>query len=250
MKVEIPILKQDIEQDEEFVLVDRGELREKVKLHDYAKIYSVPGLYEKIVYDLLECKSPNKVAGLLEAELMKEGEEPNELSVLDVGAGNGIVGEELHKIGVNEIVGIDIIEEAREAVKRDRPDIYSEYHVVDLTDLESGVKEDLEEKHINCLITVAALGFGDIPPLAFANAINIINDGSWVALSIKQDFIADDDKTGFSSFVDELVNEDILQIRNQESYVHRKSLSGRDLHYEAIIAKKLQEIPSNVIKNI
>lgn len=250
MNVEIPILKQEIGQDEEFVVIDSGELREKVKLNDYRKIYSVPGLYEKIVYDLLECKSPRKVAELLEAEMLKEEREPNELSVLDVGAGNGIVGEELHRIGVNDIVGIDIIEEAREAMKRDRPDIYSEYHVVDLTDLESGERENLEEKNMNCLVTVAALGFGDIPPLAFANAINIINDDSWVALSIKQDFLSDEDKSGFSSFVDELVEEDVLHIRNRENYVHRKSLRGKDLRYEAIIAKKFQEIPDRIIQNL
>ena len=39
--------------------------------------------------------------------------------------------------GVDTVVGIDIIEEAAMALERDRPGIYSEYFVEDLTSLPS-----------------------------------------------------------------------------------------------------------------
>ena len=40
------------------------------------------------------------------------------------------------------------------------------------------------------MTTVAALGFGDIPPDAFAAAFNLVEDGGHVAFTIKEDFIA------------------------------------------------------------
>ena len=45
---------------------------------------------------------------------------PADLSVLDVGAGNGLVGEELQRLGVSALVGVDIIPEAARG-RRARP---------------------------------------------------------------------------------------------------------------------------------
>lgn len=46
---------------EEFVLRN-GEMSKKLALHDYASVYKVPGLYEHVVQDLLQCKSPQVAA--------------------------------------------------------------------------------------------------------------------------------------------------------------------------------------------
>ena len=48
------------------------------------------------------------------------------LAVLDVGAGNGMVGEQLKCSGVKRSL-VDIIQEAKQAALRDRPGIYKEY---------------------------------------------------------------------------------------------------------------------------
>ena len=37
-------------------------------------------------------------------------------------------------------------------------------------------KEEIESWQCDCMVTVAALGFGDIPTKAFVNAFNIISD--------------------------------------------------------------------------
>lgn len=48
-------------QDAETVHVrDRDEWRE-IRLHDYAEVFAVPGLYEKIFADALACDSPRVV---------------------------------------------------------------------------------------------------------------------------------------------------------------------------------------------
>jgi len=57
-----------------------------------------------------------------------------ELRVLDLGAGNGMFGEQLHAVGVARVIGIDICEEAYIACERDRPGIYDAYYVHDFSD--------------------------------------------------------------------------------------------------------------------
>jgi predicted TPR repeat methyltransferase len=96
--------------------------------------------------------------------------------VLDVGAGNGMVGEKLTEIGVGSVLGLDIIPEAMVATERDRPGIYDKYYVEDLTRMPGAVYREIENCSPNCLTIVAALGFDDIPPPAFAEAFNLISD--------------------------------------------------------------------------
>ena len=55
------------------------------------------------------------------------------------------------------------------------------------------------------MVTVAALGFGDIPTNAFNEAFNIISNKGWVAFNIKETFFDKSDQTGFSSMIRELI---------------------------------------------
>ena len=121
--------------------------------------------------------------------------------MLDVGAGNGMVGEELDRMGAKHIVGVDIIPEAAEAAERDRPGVYDDYFVVDLTDVPAGELAGCEAHQFNCLTTVAALGFGDIPPEAFTTAYNLVEDGGLIAFNIKERFVTDGDRSGFEDLI-------------------------------------------------
>ena len=91
----------------------------------------------------------------------------SELRVLDLGAGNGMMGETLKKHGVSRLVGVDIIDEAQQATERDRPGIYDAYYVADFCNLSEDLHDEIASWMPDCLTTVAALGFGDIPPKAF-----------------------------------------------------------------------------------
>ena len=94
-------------------------------------------------------------------------------------------------------MGIDIFQEAKEAAERDRPGVYDDYLVRDLTDLPEPDEERLRQRNFNCLVTVAALGFGDIPPAAFVKALDLIDTPGWIAFNIKEDFLCERDDTGF-----------------------------------------------------
>ena len=52
-------------QDEVYFYLLEGESREKIRLHDYDRIYEVPGLYEQVVCERLKCQSPATVVDVL-----------------------------------------------------------------------------------------------------------------------------------------------------------------------------------------
>ncbi|MDA0822854.1 MAG: methyltransferase [Proteobacteria bacterium] len=227
-----------------FFLTEKDETRQKIRFHDYDTIYKIPGLYEQLFYDRLRCISPIKVAEILNASVAQAKGNTTELRVLDLGAGNGLMGEALVNHGISRMIGVDIIPEARDSAHRDRPDIYDGYYVMDFCNLTSDEIEELSSWSLNCMTTVAALGFGDIPPKAFMVALNIIESDGWVAFNIKDSFLDQNDNSGFSRMIRELIFSKYLNLFHLERYRHRLSIEGEPLYYFAITAKKVADVPT------
>lgn len=245
-----PIDGDSLDQDEAyFYLVKNGD-RERIRFHNYDQIYSIPGLYEQLFYDRLKCNSPQKVTETLKHTIDVNKEHFSELKVLDLGAGNGMMGQELKKIGVARLVGADIITEAKIATQRDRPGVYDEYYVKDFTDLTEEDKEEIASWNLNALTTVAALGFGDIPPLAFVEALNLISEQGWVAFNIKETFLYDTDMTGFSKLIRELIFSEYLNLNHAERYRHRLSIEGSPLYYFSVVCWKKAHVPLELLERI
>ena len=225
-------------QDEEWCEVEVDGKSRRLRFHDYSDIYSIPGLYERLIYERLGCQSPRVIAGLLRDELESRDQDPSELRVLDLGAGNGIVAEELSRVGVGHLVGIDIIEEAAEAAERDRPGLYDDYVVADLLENSPEVRKRLDDHELNAFTCVAALGFGDIPPQVFCEALRRVNTPSLVVYNIKETFLGEEDPSGFSDLVEGLDEQGSLVTLAKERYQHRLSWAGQPLHYYAVLAEK------------
>lgn len=239
----------EIEQGKEFFFLTRNGATEKILFHDYDRIYETPGLYEHLFYDRYKCNSPEVVCSLLKTHLEKEnGDGPARLTVLDIGAGNGMVGEQLVNLGAEAVVGIDIIEEAANALDRDRPGLYKDYYVADLTQLPDDVSKSLVERNFNCMTIVAALGFDDIPPQAFAEGYNLVSTPGWVAFNIKEDFVCDADSTGFCQLISRMCEEEILDIQTRHRYRHRFCQDGTPLYYYAMVGQKKEDIPEELLK--
>ncbi len=227
-----------LSQDAEWFLVKQDGKWRQIRFHDYGEIYRIPGLYEKIFYRILKCNSPEVVCNALDIELKREGVHAASLRALDCGAGNGMVGERLVRMGVSKVVGIDILNEARDAALRDRPAVYKDYFVVDLTALGESERQALSVFRFNCLTCVAALGFGDIPVAAFAGAAALIADGGWMAFNIKDEFVRDPAKSEFARLIRAASDNGDLEVRSTSHYVHRLATDGKPLEYVTIIARK------------
>ncbi len=247
-EIRLPDEGDGLDQDQEWADVRINGQWRRIRFHDYDEIYGIPGLYEALFYRRLECCSPRRVRTLLEDVLVEEGVSPDDLSVLDVGAGNGMVGEELVDLGAKQVIGIDIIEEARDAAMRDRPWVYDDYVVTDLCDPPEPVEESLREAAPNCLTTVAALGFGDIPGRAFLKALDLIETPGWLAFNIKEAFLYDDDRGGFCGLIRELARERVIRIDAHRRYQHRLDITEEPLHYVAMVARKLRDLPDRYLE--
>ncbi|MBE0614233.1 MAG: class I SAM-dependent methyltransferase [Burkholderiales bacterium] len=237
---------QPLGQDEAYFFLKENGKDIKLRFHDYGDLYNRPGLYEQLFYDRLKCVSPQKVAGILDKVLSANRAEMSELRVLDLGAGNGMVGEILH---VARVIGVDISKEAFLACERDRPGAYDAYYVADFCNMDPAIEQELRDWQIDCLTCVAALGFGDIPTKAFATAFNLVKPGGWVAFNIKDTFLQESDDSGFSSLTKFLLTSDTLEIHHLERYRHRISIEGQPLFYYALVGKKETDIsPETILK--
>jgi hypothetical protein len=238
LQIEYPDKQCMLEQNEEWFHLVTEDGQERIRIHEYDRVYDVPGLYEEVVYNKLRCDSPQVITGLLKETITTAGEGDTPLRVLDFGAGNGIVGECLQEaVDAETIVGVDIIDEAKKAVRRDRPEIYDDYYVMDLSRADETDRKRLDNWNFNALVTVAALGFGDIPTKAFVNAFNIVEDNSWVVFNIKDRFLSDSDNTGYNEILQDMIGRS-LKVYKKHHYCHRLSMSGEPLYYYAIVGRK------------
>lgn len=247
IELALPAPGESLDQSEEWVVVSVDGAWRKVRLHDYPAVFSVPGLYEKWVYEILRCASPAKMRALLSRALARLDISPGSLRVLDLGAGNGCVAEELQRLGVREFVGLDLHEEARDAARRDRPGLYDRYVVGDLLHLDASARRQLADPPCNALACVAALGFADIPPAVFAEAFNLVRPSAPIAFTIKEDFLDPADASGFSTLIRRMIDSGVLDVLETERYVHRLSSDGTPLHYVGVVGVKRHAIPLAMI---
>jgi len=245
VKVLFPDDVNKLDQNEEFVTLVTDEGAERIRIHDYDKMYSVPGLYEAVVHERLKCDSPRMLCALLKKEMSQSDDGNKHLRALDFGAGNGIVGECLrNRFDCDALVGLDIIAEAQDAADRDRPEVYDDYFVMDLSHPSEKGRPELEKWNFNTLLTVAALGYGDIPTQGFITAFNLIEDSGWIAFNIKDRFVSEADESGYNDALRTMMGDSLepLQIRR---YCHRLSMSGEPLEYYAVVGRKLKDVPLN-----
>ena len=69
-------VRAELDQDEEWCEVEIDGDRRRIRFHDYASIYEVPGLYERLFAERLECDSPRVVTDLLAEQLEPPGSTP------------------------------------------------------------------------------------------------------------------------------------------------------------------------------
>lgn len=241
LTITLPPSGDALDQNEEYcdVVVD-GKSR-RIRFHDYAEIYKIPGMYETLFADMLSCISPSVVVTLLADAVKNAGQEMASIRVLDFGAGNGMVAEELAAAGARTLFGVDLLPEAREAALRDRPSLYLDYIAHDVTALDSGQRQRIAAAKLNCLTCVAALGFDDVPPAAFAAAFNYVASSGWCAFNLRDRYV--DEPSAFSKLLGRMLSEGVLEEAGRVRYTHRVSVSGEPLAYVAVAARKSADIP-------
>lgn len=242
-RLALPGARGRLEQDCEWCVVELDDGWEEIRFHDYHRIYEIPGLYEHLFRDVLQCRSPETVVGLLAEVLAShDADAPLPLRVLDLGAGNGMVGEQLRAIGAEHLIAVDILPEAKRAAERDRPGLYQRYYATDMTHLTPALRREMAAHSFDALTCVAALGFGDIPPRAFAESFNLIRDGGAIAFNVREKFLQQGDGSGFARLIRSMTEDGALSLRAERRYVHRLAANGDPIHYVAIVGEKRRPV--------
>lgn len=242
-EIQLPALEsaRNLPIQEEYFGLNHNGTKRKLRLHDYAEVYRIPHLYEYVMAKLQE-KSHTVLSSLLIDQLTQAGGNIEDLVVLEVGAGSGMVGKALADLGVKSITGIDILPEAAEAAKREYPGVYQNYYVEDLTHLSDRAREMLTSRGFNCIVCGSALGFNHIPAQGWATAFNAIAPNGWIAFNVQKERWEDTSEASFVAWHPWVGEKNIFEITETHDYQHRFYLDGRPLHYVAIIGRKQANI--------
>jgi hypothetical protein len=222
---------------EEFVLHHADGTDERLVLHDYARVYSVPGLYEEVVQHRLQCASPATVATALAEAVAASGSSVEDLRAFDLGAGNGVVGEELRARGVTVVAGADDVPEARDAAHRDRPGLYAHYLVGERLDVDE-VRQLVRDEGLTALVAAGAVGEGHVPVDALAQLWDAFPPGSFLALTLAGGDAGQDATDVEAMLAATEGSEHPSRIVVRRTFRHRLSMAGAELHYLVLVAVK------------
>jgi hypothetical protein len=216
----------DPEIGQELICVTHPDGRcEQLRLHEYERLYALPGVYEQIVQERLGCGSPAKIASLLAGAVDDAGWAKADVRVIDMAAGNGISGEALAAEGLHPVFGTDIVPAAREAALRDRPHLYDEYLTLDLLALTAEQARRLRSLRGNALTCVAPVGedASQVPPGAFLEAVGALTDDALVAYMHDPNHGVDDLIT--PALWRERLGVEATEMA-RERYLHRRTVNG------------------------
>jgi hypothetical protein len=209
---------------------------ESLRIHDYDRVYAVPGLYEEIVQHRLDCRAPAEVASLLAEGADRVGWARGDVRVLDVGAGNGVSGEAQAALGLNPVVGVDILPEARLAALRDRPGLYDLYLSTDLRELDTGAVREVHALAPNALACVGAMGSGHLPAGALAAALDLLADEALFAYAVDPG-LEDPSADALRDLLAGMERAGQLEELERRRYRHRLTVDGRERWWDAVLAR-------------
>jgi len=216
---------------------------EHVLLSDRERLLALPGLYDQLVGEMLRCRAPKQAIGLFTSVLADRDIPARHLSVIDLGAGNGVVAEELRRLGVDSVVGIDVLPQARVAADRDRWGMYDDYLVADAAELSKTDYRRLIANDPDVLVAVAPVGQHDLSTKAFATAFNAIRTGGWVVIDVRDEL----DHSPFAQMLRQMTQLQVIRMEATKRYVQRLNVDGETIESVAIVARKLHDLPQSLV---
>jgi predicted RNA methylase len=207
---------------------------ERMTMHDYGRVYAVPGLYEEVVQRMLGCATPDRVAALLARGAREAGWAPGDVRVLDLGAGNGVSGEAVAAAGMRPVAAVDTEPAARAATLRDRPALYDLVLTGDVAALDGAAIRTLRP---NALALVGALGDEHVDATGVRAAAALLEPDALVAYA-HPDY---EDDAALRSALAELG--EVAEL-HRERYVHRRTSSGGERTWEASVVRLVRRTTS------
>ena len=109
---------------------------------------------------------------------------PKDGTVLDAGAGTGMMGEILAPLGYDDLIGIDISDNMLELARKKR--VYK-----DLRQMELGGPLDLPTDTFAAVVSAGVFAAGHAPPESFDELIRVTKPGGCMIFSVRTDVYED-----------------------------------------------------------
>ncbi|WP_375558666.1 hypothetical protein ACE193_13015 [Bernardetia sp. OM2101] len=220
-------LSGDVQGHESFEIEFSDGQKEVIKSWDYTFIYSVPFLYEKLYCDLLDYKAFEVLGEML---LENVSDKFEELRVLDVACGSGLMGKYLKQnspVKIESLIGSDIIVEATTALQRDYPSIYDKTYTV-------REKEDFISLHsysFNCVSISGAANHMQLEE--FIKYTTFLNKGGYIVFNLLTQNAKGNRRNDILNWLQKH-----LIFCDSKLYNHRKLSNGKIIKHEAFLYKK------------
>jgi predicted TPR repeat methyltransferase len=127
---------------------------------------------------------------------------PEEGTVLDAGAGSGIMGQILAPVGYRDLIGIDISQKMLELART--KGVYKELHQMEL-----GGQLDLPTDAFAAVVSTGVFAAGHAPPESFDELIRVTRPGGYLIFSVRTDVYAEG---GFKDKQEALEREGLWQL--------------------------------------
>ncbi|KAM7434026.1 Methyltransferase domain [Porites harrisoni] len=144
--------------------------------------------YDKDVVEAARGVYHKPLAECLEAVLTENFPEKakDDLKIIDVGAGTGLIGTELQKLGYSNLHALDISPEMlKEAKKRN---IYKRFFCVGLSDQQIS---EIQTGEFDALICAGTLLTGHIRAAAFEEMVRMVKHGGVICFNIRDNQLVD-----------------------------------------------------------
>ena len=136
--------------------------------------------YDSDLADEFDYRGPQHTAELFAKYV------PKETRILDAGAGTGLMGELLTRLGYNEIVAMDMSEGMLEEARR--KNVYKELHRMVMGD-----PLDFATDSFDAVACVGTLTLGHAPVSSFDELIRVTKPGGYIVFTLRPDLYENSD---------------------------------------------------------
>jgi len=141
---------------------------------------------------------------------------PNEnIKIIDVGCGTGLVGRELSKLGYLNIDGYDISPEMLKIARQ--LDIYKELKQTDLNK-----RQFTPTKIFDALICVGSFGYGALDPKAIKNLVALVRSGGMVFIFMNSEPF---NSQNYQEYISKLEKQSLWSVKSIDEYNYMNKLN-------------------------